>query len=449
MAVLAATMVAAVFPVAAAAQSEDPPLPRRPGEYEVIEQHTTPSAEVAADATTVGIASDSIGWDLTNSIARTVEATFPITYNESILGGTIRRHRVRVVKAVRSASGPDVLVVILGTAEANNLPSSAEFVRDMRGFLDDVVPHVDCVRWFDTQSADASGIYKEFNASHRRISDLIHRVTAEYQNVEYYHYGAWTEIAPPGYIEMDQLHLAAAGRIELGRMIVQAAKGCDGSTDVAGFWDVKTGYWAQDAITWISGEGLASGFPNRTYRAVIGGLDANVTRGQLARMVWRLVGSPMARSPHGWSDGQAWLQEALDWLKESGLADGYPNGTFRPDADITRGEVLRMLWRIAGSPVAGTAHPWSDGTPWINDSLNWAAEQSLLSGFGDGTVRPSARITRAQIARLLFRFDALPAPPPVAAPTEPSAPTPESTAPGPPRPGTSETTTPGISSTAM
>ena len=200
----------------------------------------------------------------------------------------------------------------------------------------------------------------------------------EYRKVEYYHYGAWTEIAPPGYIDVDQLHLAARGRIELGRMIVQAAKGCDAATDVAGFWDVKTGFWAEDAITWISGEGLATGFPNRSYRAVIGGLERNVTRGQVAGMVWRLVGSPQAARAHGWSDGQPWLRGALDWLDQSGLAGGYPDGRFRPDRSITRAEVVRLLWRIAGSPTAPSGHPWTDGAPWVDGALDWAAAEGLL-----------------------------------------------------------------------
>ena len=351
-------------------------------------------------------------------IGDTVRAVMPIVYNESILGGRIRHFYYRVVELVRGPRAPDALVVILGTAESNNFPSTAEFTSDMRTFLDDVAPHVDCVRWFDTQAADANPIYNEFNLHHRRISNLIHNVVDEYGNVEYFHYGAWTDIAPPGYIDIDGLHLAGRGRIELGRMIIQAARGCDETTNVGGFWDVKTGYWADDAISWIVAAGLASGFPNDTYRARIGGLDPDVTRGQLASMVWRLADSPPASGRHRWSDGPSWLRGALDWLHGAHLATGYPDGTFRPGAAITRGEVVRLLWRLSGSPLLRQQHPWTDGAGWIDPALNWAVSRDLLAGYPDGTVRPRAAITRAQIAQLLFRFDSLPDPPSAAVPSE-------------------------------
>ena len=77
-----------------------------------------------------------------------------------------------------------------------------------------------------------------------------------------------------------------------------------------------------------------------------------------------------------------------------------------------------MLWEQAGSPAAGRSHSWVDGAPWVDEALDWIAETGLMTGWPDGTFRPTDPITRAQIARLVFRFDALPPP----APAPPAAP---------------------------
>ncbi|MEL7207620.1 MAG: S-layer homology domain-containing protein, partial [Actinomycetota bacterium] len=269
-------------------------------------------------------------------------------------------------------------------------------------FLDAVLPHVDCVRWIDLQTADATGPYREFNEHHERINALIHEVAAEYDDrVEYVHYGHWTEIVPPGYIDLDGLHLAPAGRRELGRLIRAAADGCDEASNPAGFWDVKPDYWASDAVAWMVENGLATGYDNRTYRGHIASIPVPVSRGQVAGMLFRLAGSPPTAGDHPWSDGAPWIDPALDWLADRGVAGGHPDGTFRPTAPITRAEILRMLWRLAGSPGAASPHPWPDGAPWIDPALDWAAEHALYQGYNDGLVRPSGSIDRSQTANLL------------------------------------------------
>jgi hypothetical protein len=123
-------------------------------------------------------------------------------------------------------------------------------------------------------------------------------------------------------------------------------------------------------------------------------------------MLWHHAGAPAGTTAHRWKDGPAWLRGALDWAWSESVAAGHADRTFRPDGPITRAELARMIWARAGSPPTATSHPWVDGRPWVNPALDWIAESGLMTGWPeDATFRPDQRITRAEIARLLFRFD--------------------------------------------
>ncbi|MEL7208141.1 MAG: GDSL-type esterase/lipase family protein, partial [Actinomycetota bacterium] len=253
---------------------------------QVIEQQTTSPDEARAradqGALRVGIVSDSMGFDAGGAMFDAITRTHPVVYNNSIAGGRVDQHLDLALSAVQEPEGPDVLLVILGTAEAQWDPTAAEFEADVRRFLDAVTPHVDCVRWFDTQHRDAHAWWQSFNRNHRQFNAILSSVAAEYDRVEDVHYSTWTELAPLEYFDDDLLHLNWEGRLAMAPLAVQAVVGCEEDTNVAGFWDVKEGHWADDAIAWTAEAGVAYGYPNHTYRAEVGAFALPVTRGQIA-----------------------------------------------------------------------------------------------------------------------------------------------------------------------
>jgi hypothetical protein len=75
-----------------------------------------------------------------------------------------------------------------------------------------------------------------------------------------------------------------------------------------------------------------------------------------------------------------------------------------------------MLYRIAGSPDvtdAGYDHPFTDVAPWADDAVRWITHdpdgtgplEPIAAGYTDNTFRPNDPITRAQVARMLYRFN--------------------------------------------
>lgn len=110
------------------------------------------------------------------------------------------------------------------------------------------------------------------------------------------------------------------------------------------------------------------------------------------------------------TDVPTWVKPAVDWITYWDLADGYTNNTYRPDRSITRAEVARMLWRYAGELTPGGTHGFSDVPLWVEDAVSWATfdpsgpTEPVMSGFPDDTFRPNDPISRAEVVRLLYRF---------------------------------------------
>lgn len=158
-------------------------------------------------------------------------------------------------------------------------------------------------------------------------------------------------------------------------------------------------------IDWMAGNGHSTGWPDGTYRP---GLD--ISRQALAAFLWRLAGSPEVEVGQGFRDvgADSEFATAIAWAAREGITEGYPDGTFRPAAPITRQALAAMLWRLAGSPPPGAGapsfHDVGADHP-FGDAIGWLAEVEVTGGYGDGGFRPGARTTRQAMAAFLHRFD--------------------------------------------
>ena len=87
---------------------------------------------------------------------------------------------------------------------------------------------------------------------------------------------------------------------------------------------------------------------------------------------------------------------------------GYPDGTFKPDSEITRAEVMQMLYNMIGNNAAadlGVLDGFSDmkDPHWADTALAWAVAENYLSGYENATIMPDASISRAELATILSR----------------------------------------------
>ncbi len=100
-----------------------------------------------------------------------------------------------------------------------------------------------------------------------------------------------------------------------------------------------------------------------------------------------------------------WSRDAVDYVSARGLLTGTGTDTFSPGKSITRGMAATVLFRLANTPEAGdgTFTDVSEGR-YFTEAVAWAAENEVVTGYGDGTFKPSENITREQLATIIYRF---------------------------------------------
>lgn len=105
-------------------------------------------------------------------------------------------------------------------------------------------------------------------------------------------------------------------------------------------------------------------------------------------------------------DENAWYYDAVYAAYDAGLMNGVGEGLFAPNATLDRATLATVLYREAGEPAAKGTASFTDIAEgqWYTDAVNWAAEQGVVNGYPDGTFRPEAPITRQEMATMLYRL---------------------------------------------
>lgn len=102
----------------------------------------------------------------------------------------------------------------------------------------------------------------------------------------------------------------------------------------------------------------------------------------------------------------AWYTKGVEYVYEKGLMSGTGKGMFSPNGQTSRGMIVTILWRLAGSPEAGGEAAFQDVKPsdYYSEAAQWAAEQGIVGGYGDGRFGPNNHITREQLAVMLYGY---------------------------------------------
>ncbi len=102
----------------------------------------------------------------------------------------------------------------------------------------------------------------------------------------------------------------------------------------------------------------------------------------------------------------AWYAEAVDYVSGRGLMTGVSDTAFAPDSPVTRGMIVTILYREAGSPAFVGKAEFSDVAEgaWYAAAVEWAAEVGLVIGYGNGLFGPEDPVTREQMAVMLRQY---------------------------------------------
>ncbi len=162
------------------------------------------------------------------------------------------------------------------------------------------------------------------------------------------------------------------------------------------------GHWAEHQVReWID-EGLAEGYPDGTFRP-----DESVTRAEFVTWINRAFETPAAATGADFTDvpETAWFYDDVSAAVEAGITDGYPDGIFRPQAPITRQEAVLILARQLDLPAA-TGIEFLDieeVADWAREAVDAVSDAELITGYPDGTFGPQRPITRTETVIILDR----------------------------------------------
>lgn len=139
--------------------------------------------------------------------------------------------------------------------------------------------------------------------------------------------------------------------------------------------------------------------------------EANITRAEVATIFFRLLTDETRES--FWSDTNSytdvaagsWYNNAVSTLSAMGILGGYEDGSFRPNASITRAEFAKIAVSFFELEGLACENPFLDVAPgaWYAESVAAAAEIGLIEGYEGGLFRPDAPITRAEACTIVNR----------------------------------------------
>ncbi|WP_135122037.1 S-layer homology domain-containing protein [Aedoeadaptatus pacaensis] len=142
------------------------------------------------------------------------------------------------------------------------------------------------------------------------------------------------------------------------------------------------------------------GYEDSTFRP-----EGNMTRAEAAAMIARLQGLDLSNKarPDFMDVRSGWYNAAINAVVNAGYMKGYPDGTFRPDGKITRAEFAQMI-RAIDKANTGMA-PFADVKGhWAEAAINQAYANDRIAGYPDGTFRPNDQITRAEAVTIFNKL---------------------------------------------
>ena len=176
------------------------------------------------------------------------------------------------------------------------------------------------------------------------------------------------------------------------------------------FRDLDTTKWYHEAIDTMLREGLMNGTGNGLFEP-----NGTLTRAMLVTILWRSEGKPAASAQTSFTDvpAGAYYAEAVRWAAANGVVKGVSSTEFGPSKNITRQELVTILWRLAAKKGLNTSNAGltvpefaarSQLAAWAAEAMSWGCTRGILTGKSANRVDPTGTATRAEAAAMIVRF---------------------------------------------
>ncbi|QQR55222.1 S-layer homology domain-containing protein [Candidatus Peregrinibacteria bacterium] len=165
-----------------------------------------------------------------------------------------------------------------------------------------------------------------------------------------------------------------------------------------------TDHWGENSICELYELGVVSGYSEKTFSP-----NTEMTRAEFVKILVESLGYHVyAVQSAAFTDlhPQDWYYAVVSFARSKGFISGYSDGSFHPNAPITRAEAVELLMNASGHSSADTTnlnHQFYDVTAedWFAPALALALENDIVQGYGDGSFRPNNPISRAEACEIL------------------------------------------------
>ncbi len=184
-----------------------------------------------------------------------------------------------------------------------------------------------------------------------------------------------------------------------------------GSEQVPGinrlFTDVQSNYWAAQMIERLSEQNIIAGYPDNTFKP-----NNNITRAEFTRMLSLALGLEQVTTGSQYKDliSGAWYSDSIAAASHAGLVKGNSNGEFKPNAEITRQEIVVIMARaMQDEPMSFDGQKTlfiddADIAFWAKAGVIAVSQKELVGGYPDRTFKPNNKATRAEACAVISRY---------------------------------------------
>lgn len=169
--------------------------------------------------------------------------------------------------------------------------------------------------------------------------------------------------------------------------------------------NARTCSWAANAVDFMNEYGLVKGTGTSTF-----GWKGSMTRGDFVLILYRNAGSPSVygvSNPFTDVKSTDYYYEAVLWAYRNNVVNGTSTTTFGPKGKITREQIASILWRLAGKPVYSASlrsyTDYASVSDYAYDAMSWAVSSGYVKGSG-AKLSPKNNATRAEVAVMLHRY---------------------------------------------
>ncbi len=169
--------------------------------------------------------------------------------------------------------------------------------------------------------------------------------------------------------------------------------------------------WYFSPVYWAANAGVTEGYGGGKFQP-----DAKLTRAMTVMFLYKMAGKPGAsnlENPFSDVTENDWYFDAVKWAYANQITTGYGKGIFKPNDTCTRGMIVTFIKRYAEYTESYTAAkeeaPFKDvkSGDWFKDSVDWAYENQITTGYGKDIFGPNIGCTRGMMVTFLYRLDSM------------------------------------------